>query len=110
MTNYGKVHANYDEVIDALREHAEEVFDEVANLIVMLGSKAEWSMEYNFLTTEKIAGLAGQVGLPCAGDQDDAAGLFYSAAATALGYDVDWNPDDGAKTGYASGNERGYVS
>lgn len=59
-----------EHVENALRNASEHVISTVASLIVHLGSKIEWSMEDNFTTTETIAALAKEVGLPDAGDQD----------------------------------------
>lgn len=70
-----------DIVKEALAQNADHVFDSVAALIVNLGAKPEWSMGDNFATTEGLAGLASEVGLPEAGDQSDEALLFWRAIA-----------------------------
>ena len=64
-------------VEDALAQNSEHVFAVVAALMANLGSKPEWDMEDNFETTEAIAALAEQVGLPHAGDQGAAALRFW---------------------------------
>ena len=76
-------------VKEVLREHMEDVLSEVAQTLVALGSKTEWSMEDNFLTTEGIARLADTVGLPKAGDQDAEALGFWRTIADQLGFDYD---------------------
>ena len=53
-----------DQIIDALKAHSEAVFEAIAVNMAALNGKSEWSMEDNFLTTESIAALAIEVGLP----------------------------------------------
>lgn len=64
----------------ALRENIEKVVAGLAQHIAHLGARLEWSMDDNFGTTEWVAGLAERCGLPPAGDQDDEALEFYTAA------------------------------
>ncbi|NUS02019.1 MAG: hypothetical protein HOV97_05580 [Nonomuraea sp.] len=78
--------ANYDRIVKALTENADDVIEFVAERLAVLGSKSEWSMDDNFTTTEGLAGLARGAGLPAAGDQDDEGLAFYEAAAEHLGY------------------------
>lgn len=72
--------AELQQIEEALRAHADDVLPALARRIAHLGARSEWSMEDNFTTTEWVAGLAGQVGLPAAGDQTDDALEFYCAA------------------------------
>lgn len=69
----------------ALRDNMETVIDEVATSIIVLGAKPEWDMEDNFLTTEGIARLAADSGLPSAGDQSDEDLAFWREVAVAAG-------------------------
>lgn len=81
-------------VREVLRDHIEDLVSEVALDLVALGSKAEWSMEDNFATTEGIARLADVVGLPSAGDQSDSDLAFWREIADAIGFDYP-SDDDG---------------
>lgn len=78
----------YRRIRAALVGHSDLVFDLLASQLAYLGSKAEWSMDDNLDTTEKLVRLAEQIGLPPAGDQDSSAIQFYRPAATYLGQDV----------------------
>lgn len=71
----------YRRIRAALAGHPDLVFDLLAGQLAYLGSKAEWSMDDNLDTTEKLACLAEQIGLHPAGDQDASALEFYRAAS-----------------------------
>lgn len=75
--------AEMNRIRQALRDNAEHVIRHVAEQIAHLGARPEWSMDDNFACTEGMAGLAGEVGLPSAGDQTDEALEFYAAATSA---------------------------
>lgn len=75
-------HPNYTQIVDAINEHPFKVAYTLAALIINLGSKAEWSMEDNYYTTEAIAQLAVRIGLPRAHDQTAVALEFYREAGT----------------------------
>jgi hypothetical protein len=91
--------SNFEKIKSALRQNVEAVINEVAVDLAHLGSKPEWDMEDNFMTTEGIVALADRFGLPRAGDQDDEGLAFYRAAAAEIGlgpYDDDEDYRDGA--------------
>ena len=54
----------HDQIIEALKAHSERVFEVVAVNMAALNGKSEWDMDDNYYTTESIAGLATEVGLP----------------------------------------------
>lgn len=82
-------HANHDAIVAAFAANPEPLIEWAADALIPLGAKSEWDMEDNYLTTEGLAGLASDYGLPAAGDQDDEALRFYGLAALAIGYDAD---------------------
>lgn len=65
----------------ALVEHEDEVLDELVELLAMLGAHAEWTMEHNFRTAERVASLSRKIGLPDAYDQDSGALSFWREVA-----------------------------
>lgn len=71
----------YRRIRAALAGHQDVVFDLLASQLAYLGSKAEWSVDDNLDTTEKLVRLAEQIGLHPAGDQDASAVEFYRAAS-----------------------------
>ncbi len=75
----------YRRIRAALAGHQDVVFDLLATLLAYLGSKAEWSVDDNLDTTEKLVRLAEEIGLHPAGDQDASAVEFYRAASEYLG-------------------------
>lgn len=79
----------YQVIRDALSRHSDRVIDLVAGRLAYLGAKTEWSADDNFDTTEDIARLAQQVGLPGAGDQTADGLAFFRAAAAHLGITPD---------------------
>jgi hypothetical protein len=70
----------YRRIRAALAGHPDQVFDLLASQLAFLGSKAEWSVDDNLDTTEKLVRLAEEIGLHPAGDQDRSAVEFYRAA------------------------------
>lgn len=79
----------YRRIRAALVGHSDQVFDVLARQLAYLGSKAEWSVDDNLDTTEKLVRLAEEIGLHPAGDQGVAAVGFYRAASMYLGLGVD---------------------
>lgn len=79
---------NRDRVLRALRENENAVHNTLLGLMAHLGAREEWSMEDNVATTETIAALAGQVGLPSAGDQSGEDLAFWRSL------DPEYEPDD----------------
>lgn len=75
----------YRRIRAALVGHPDQVFDLLASQLAYLGSKAEWSIDDNLDTTEKLVRLAEEIGLHPAGDQDASAVEFYRAASGYLG-------------------------
>ncbi len=79
----------YRRIRAALAGHSDEVFDLLASQLAYLGSKAEWSVDDNLDTTEKLVRLAEEIGLHPAGDQDASAVEFYRAASMYVGLGAD---------------------
>lgn len=73
----------------ALAQQADFILDGLAHTLAYLGAKPEWSMEDNFETTEWVASLAAECGLPAASGQTAEALTLYRTAALAAGYDPD---------------------
>lgn len=75
----------YRRIRAALVGRSDLVFELLASQLAYLGSKAEWSIDDNLDTTEKLVRIAEEIGLHPAGDQDTAAVEFYRAAAAYMG-------------------------
>lgn len=75
--------------VKALRQqiidHPVKAADLLVKLFAMLGSEFEWSMEHNFETTEAIARLATDYGMPSVGDQSDEDQQFWERVAAEVG-------------------------
>ena len=80
-----------DQIIDALKAHSEAVFEVIAAHMAALNGKSEWSMEDNFLTTESIAALAIEVGLPAPVNcfEETTEDHFWIKVAQEYGYEHD---------------------
>lgn len=79
----------YRRIRAALVGHSDQVFDLLASQLAYLGSKAEWSVDDNLETTEKLVRHAGEVALHPAGDQGASAMELYRAASVYLDLVVD---------------------
>lgn len=93
-TEMSPAQAAYEHIVDTLRADPEPLILWAAENIAYLGSKAEWSMDDNFCTTEGLAALPEKYGLLAAHDQDVTELTFYGLAAKHLGYDVDLEDDE----------------
>jgi hypothetical protein len=83
------LHPNHAQAIAALREDPGPALAFIARQWVILGAKAEWSMDMNRSATEGLAHLATFYNVPEVGDQSDQALAYWGRAAEHLGYPSD---------------------